>query len=128
MSPRPIEFTVEAFSAYDPDEWYPVEVLDFRGGKKTGTLAVKLRHLARDQIGRTHMALLPYPIHPEGPTADFLRACGLEIQVGSTVSQKQAIGAVIRAKFALVQGSSDYQVVVFATIPKEDSHGKQLSE
>lgn len=90
---------VEWWSRLRPDADYPLKVTDIGWGESDTCLAVVLTHLAEDQAGRTVKLDLPLPVRPEGRTASFLRAAGLDVAVGNSLDPMDAKGAVVQARF-----------------------------
>ena len=101
---------------------YSVRVIKVEKNRSPRGICITVQHLSQDQDGRRHSFILPLPIHPEGITAEFFRACGTEIVVGHKFApQKDAMGAEINIAFTTGVTNDGLEPVAFKPISKENS-------
>jgi len=115
---RPLQLRVIGWNTLKKRLWYLLRVVAIDKVADPSAVHVELEFLDDKHAGRTHVALLPLPIRPAGPAAEFFRACGVEIVVGGTIAPKDALGAKVRVQFAKGDGDA-WQAVRFA--PMEDA-------
>jgi len=116
--PRPWEVEVEPFLEYVPRRYYKVRVTEVDKNRKPRGVLVTLTHIENDQQGRKTQLVLWLPPRPEGLTANFFRACGMAIYVGSRFKPEDCAGKTISASFA--QDPDDkWHVVDFAPVTQE---------
>jgi hypothetical protein len=53
-----------------------------------------------------HEYVFPLTAHPQGPVADFLRACGVEPTPDTTIRTSQLIGTILGARFRKGEGDA----------------------
>jgi hypothetical protein len=86
------------------------------------TIEVQLEFLDQPQQFRRLTIHLPLPIRPEGLTADYFTACGLEVVPEARIAPHETIGSVIVVTFDKTSDSSSYQPVNFKPISRGESH------
>jgi hypothetical protein len=67
--------------------------------KRQKCVEVTLRHGKGEHEGRCHVVQLALPIRPHGITAEFFRACGLEVSEGTTVRPSEVVGRTLEVRF-----------------------------
>lgn len=97
--PRGLRIRVQDFSRRRPKHDYAIRVMDVARSTQAGALLVRYQHEGDEQAGRCGEFNLPVPARPEGFTASFLRACGIEVTAGMEIEVGQVIHQVILARF-----------------------------
>ena len=90
-----------------------------RVGKR---IEVQLEFSEQPQQGRRLTTHLPLPIRPEGLTADYFVACGLEVIPQAKITPNETIGSVIVVTFDKTSGSLCWQPVNFKSISRGESN------
>ena len=117
--PRPWEITVAPQEPYVQGRFYRLRVTDIAKSSKPQGLAVDLQHLDLDQQGRLVRVIL-LPPRPEGLTADYFRACGMDVRAGETLRPRDTRGMEITATFS--QGPDDsWEISDFAPAKEHTS-------
>ena len=117
--PRQLSFTVCPWPDYRDGQSYRSRVVRVAKSTKPSGLAVQLEHLDSEQEGRGLQVVLPLPPRPEGLTASFFRACGMEIAIGARIVPKDAVGAIVAALVSCQPGG---QASVAAFEPIKEKH------
>jgi len=122
---RKLTLKIEDWPAL-PIAFYLMKVLGISKSKSPLGLLVELEHLDKSQAGRRHTILLPLPCRPDGLTARFLIAAGLDISIG-TVAPGDAVGQVLRFRLEPAPDGEGYQAVAFEPMRKEpkDEHASE---
>ena len=109
-----------------PVAFYLMKVLGISKSKSPAGLQVELEHLDKSQAGRRHTVSLPLPCRPEGLTAAFLKAAGLDVSIG-TVTPADAVGAILKIRLEPAPDGKGYQAVAFEPVRKEpkDEHAPE---
>lgn len=108
--------SVEEYPALQPERWYRLRVVSIEKDRTRRAILIDLEHLGGDQAGRRHSgAALGLPVRPAGLTADFFRAaCGQDaVAVGKAIAPKDALDAILLARFAASPDHKDWQPVAF---------------
>lgn len=101
---RPWREPVQDWPALRRNQWYLLHVLSLDKVRDPPAIRLLLEFLEEEHAGRTHVVLLPLPIRPAGPTAEFFIACGALVVAGGTVAPKDALGAEVRVQFVKGEG------------------------
>lgn len=118
--PKRKALKVVEYGAYVPGIEYLTCVVAVRSNLKTGKLLVRLEHLNPDQDGRVQEVLLSLPIHPNGRSASFFRACGMEVNADHEVMPDDVVGKRVIVRF---DQEEDDQIVLFQSPVKEIRNG-----
>lgn len=110
--PRPWTEKMEDFAAYVPGVLYTLVVMEVEKLREISTMRVTLEHAEPEYAGRRHVLDLPLPIRPAGRTAEFLKACGINLAVGEVVHPKACVGRMIRTRFQAAEPGS-WRLVAF---------------
>ena len=123
---RKLTLKIEDWPAL-PIAFYLMKVLGISKSKSPAGLLVELEHLDKSQAGRRHTILLPLPCRPDGLTARFLIAAGLDVTIGSTVTPTDAVGATLRVRLEPEPDGKGYQATAFEPFRKEprDEHASE---
>lgn len=97
--PRRVMLLVVDFPAYRTGTVYSTRIQAVRQNRQSGCLCVELVHLASEQAGRHIEVPLSLPVRPQGPTSDFLRACGIDVQIGVEIDPQQLVGRTVGVRF-----------------------------
>ena len=100
---------------------YRLRVVALEEPPEHNELRATLTHLNPEQMGRKHGACLPLPVHPEGPAAEFFRACGIDVAALSQIDLDATIGAVVGAQFKASAGG-EYEIANFEPPMKEPTN------
>lgn len=111
---RQVTVKVEAYPSVRAGKVYPAVVCDIEKKSKPQRLCVRLRNLHASQDGRVHEVTLPLPLRPGGITADFFRAVGQNVEIGTAIALRDAVSKEARIKFGT---SSDRRVDVVSFEP-----------
>ena len=122
---RSFELVVEDFAPRKDERRYRCAVRRVTKSKSPVGLLVVLEDRDADHLGQRTEFLLPVPVRPAGTTADFLRACGLDVAVGKTVNPRSAVGANVRVQFKPSPAGTMEPVAFEPDASKEPSHDKQ---
>ncbi len=98
--PRRMLLKVVDFPAYRLGTVHPVGIREIRQDRKADCLRLGLEHLGKEQEGRRVEVQLPLPVRPHGPTSDFLRACGCDVQLGTEIDLHKLVGKVLGVRFS----------------------------
>ena len=120
--PRNWELRIEPWPELVAGRAYAARVASIAKSKKPPGIEIVFELVAPDQRGRRIEAVLPVPIHPGSPGAEFLRSCGMDVAVGRKLSPKDAVGIVINVRFAQVS-NGDFEPIAFEPISKETEDG-----
>ena len=106
--------------------FYLMKVLGISKSKSPAGLLVEPEQLDKSQAGRRHTVSLPLPCRPEGLTAAFFRAAGLDVSIG-TVTPADAVGAILKIRLEPAPDGKGYQAVAFEPVRKEpkDEHAPE---
>jgi len=115
---RKLTLKIEDWPAL-PIAFYLMKVLGISKSKSPAGLLVELEHLDKSQAGRRHTILLPLPCRPDGLTARFLIAAGLDVSIDSVVTPADAVGATLRVRLEPAPDGKGYQAVAFEPMRKE---------
>ena len=96
---KPKPLAVVGFPDFRPDHDYWAKVIDVRVNRKTQELHVMFQHLDHEQDGRMQEIVLALPIRPSGRTADFFRACGIDVEIDAEIVPQDVIGRRISIRF-----------------------------
>jgi len=123
--PRKWSFKIEDWPALAA-AFYLMKVLGVSKSKSPAGLLVEPEQLDKSQAGRRHTVSLPLPCRPEGLTAAFFRAAGLDVSIG-TVTPADAIGTILKARMEPAPDGKGYQAVAFEPVRKEpkDEHAPE---
>jgi hypothetical protein len=116
--PRLWTIVVSAWSRLVEDRPYDVRVIDVRRNAKPDGVLVTLEHL--EEPGRRNTVLLRLPCRPDGPTAEFFRACGQEVEPDTRLRPRDCIGQIIAAHFRALP-NDEYEAYHFEAMQKDDS-------
>jgi hypothetical protein len=117
--PRKWEETVKPFEPLKENHRYLLQVSGVSKCSKAA-ICLTLEHVAgHSQAGRVHTLTLPLPIRPDGLTAEFFRAVGIQVQVDTKVAPKDAFGRQVYVKFSLAEGQNEPKVVTFEPVPAQ---------
>ena len=111
---------VVEYEDFVPGQGYVARVVAVKANHKTKRLHVQLEHLNPEQDGRVQEMVLPLPILPDGRSAAFFRACGIEVQIDQDINQDEALGKHVIIRFG---HGADGQDVSFGRRVKEVCHG-----
>lgn len=118
--PRPLK--VEEYPPFRRDHEYLVQVHRVRASGKTQQLRVTLVHRDHEQDGREQELELPLPIRPAGRTAQFFRACGVDVCAGAEVDPVAVRGSFIHVRFEQTELNGQL-VPSFRPVVKEHEDG-----
>ena len=107
------------------EDWPPPEIDRLYQGrigkpercKDMKGLSVRFEFVDEEQAGRIHLQFLSLPIRPQGLTALFFAACGMDVSVGCRVRPKDTEGMIVGARFAWDAGRNEWQIVGFERWP-----------
>ena len=122
--PRTWELSVEDFSPRKPGRAYRAKVLNVMKNGTPPGLLILLQDLEQDQLSRQTQVVLPVPVRPAGTTADFMRACGLNVAVGKSINPRSAVGAIIRVRFGPSSEGNMVPIAFESEVPEELGHDK----
>lgn len=109
MSPRREYLMIEDWPKLSERKIYSVKVLSLRQDKKAGILQVETENEDKSQYGRRHTIELPLPVHPTGPTAEFLKACGISMEPGHRkIYLDTVVGCYCTVKFNREGHATDF--------------------
>ena len=74
-------------------------VLGAKANNKAKELRIELRHLDHEQEGRVQKVILPLPVRPNGTTAEFFRAVGVDVAIAAEIRPDDAVGRVVLVCF-----------------------------
>ena len=117
--PRQWQLEIQPWDPLDGKRWYRARVVSIARNSKPAGISVLLEHLEEDQAGRRHSIILPPP-RPEGLTAEFFRACGMEVSAGKALTPKDATGAVIKCRFVPADIDDGYQASSFGPVERTE--------
>ena len=118
--PKHKALKVVEYGAYVPGVDYLARVEDVRANLKTSKLLVRLEHLNAEQDGRVQEVVLSLPIRPDGRSASFFRACGMELQIDQEIAPKDVVGKRVIVRFVREE---DDHMVSFQSPAKEVRDG-----
>lgn len=122
--PRTWELQVEPWQKLIAGRAYSMRVLSVGKSKAAKGIRVILEHLDATQAGRKQEIVLPLPLHPDGITADFFRACGMQVATGDSISPKDVIGMTVNVRFASTPDDK-HQPTAFEPAPDEETQNEQ---
>lgn len=99
---------------------YLVRVADVKANHKTKRLQVHLEHRNPEQDGRPQEVVLPLPVRPNGQSAAFFRACGIDVQIDQEIDPDRAVGKQVMVRF---EQGTDGRNVYFAPRTEEAHDG-----
>jgi len=86
----------------------------------TGIVA-SIEFLNKEQTGRKDLLFLPLPIYPDSLTADFFRACGIDISFNKKIRAEKATGSIITIVFGTHPNSTGVIPIAFKPILEESN-------
>ena len=119
MTPRSWYETVHSWPPIATARWHRCRVISVEKHRKPAGMCVMVEHLGKPHTGRRHEISLELPIFPAGLTNDFLQACGFDLQDGSRIAPKDAVGRTIEGRFAPVDGG-EYRATGFRRSKSEE--------
>ena len=122
--PRHWQLEIQPWDPLDAKRWCRTRVVSVRRNAKPTGISVELENLESDQAGRRHSLIMPMP-RPEGLTAEFFRACGMEVAAGKTLTPKEAIGTVVKVRFAPTDTDDRCQAASFASMATKEMKNGQ---
>jgi len=119
--PKLFSLTVEDYPGLRKDAWYRLRVISVKKNRVPAGLQVELEHIDESQAGRKHVITFPLPLRPGGPTAEFLRACGFDLAVGTEVQPQEAVGKTVLATFGETN-DGPWEVTAWNSTPEGKNH------
>lgn len=90
--------------------------------RKQTSLCVTLEHLDPGQQGRIVECYLPLPCRPQGPTAEFFRGCGHEVEIDAKLNPRDCISRIIMVRFRVSESGGAEPSSFF---PEDPDHGSK---
>lgn len=109
---RSLSFGVKPFDDLRPGYLYQLEVTGFVKSQDPPGIRGCFHNRTHSQEGRKHEHIFAQTTHPEGLTADFLRACRVEPTTGASISTSRLIGSMVGARFTRGEDGS-YTISAF---------------
>ena len=115
--PRPTKLRVVEYPSLVASRDYPARVAEVRVERKK--LRVQLEHISERQQGRRHSLCLSLPVRPFGLTADFFRACSVQVNVGRTLDPRACLQRIANVRF---ERSPDGEWAIVSIKPLQKEH------
>lgn len=106
---------VKPWPALKPATWYTVRVAPVEKSTSPPGVRVQFEFLDAEHAGRTHSALPPLPINPDGLASAFFARSGLDVVVGRALAPRDALGALVRAQLGQGGPAGSYEIARFAS-------------
>jgi len=103
---------------------HKLRVVSMKVCPKQQTIDVFLRHLGKEQVGRSCRATLPISVLEDNLAGEFFAAAHIPVLVGQTIDPEAAIGAIVKARFASAANGTDYEITSFEPEEKNDVPAK----
>lgn len=98
------------------DTLYKLRVVNIKRINNPKAIEVNVEFTEQPQLGRRITFLLPLPIRPSGPNAEFFISCRMQIESQATISPQDTIGSIIAARFQEQPGDTMPKPVSFEPI------------
>jgi hypothetical protein len=96
---RTQKLTVSDYPEFALGKSHRALVLGAKANNKAKELRIELRHLDHEQEGRVQKVILPLPVRPNGTTAEFFRAVGVDVAIAAEIRPDDAVGRVVLVCF-----------------------------
>ena len=117
---------VKPFDPLKENHPYLVRITRICKDPNVKAMCVTLEHIGDDiQAGRIHQISLPLPIRPEGLTANFFRATGIQLEVGYKITPTVVIGKTTYARFSQSKENEEAHILSFESITHEAESTQQ---
>lgn len=86
-------------------------------------LRVTFQFLEEPQVDRPLDVRLSLPIRESGLTAEFFRACGLDIFANAQIAPRTVINTTLNVRFTKGQSSDEYNATGFQSVKEDHEDG-----
>ena len=100
-----------------------VRVTDVRKIAKTKTFKVTFEFLDAPHTSRQLEIALPLPVRETGLTAEFFRACGLDVLANAQIAPRTTINTILKVHFARERLNNEWKATHFQPAKEDHENG-----
>ena len=112
---------VKSWPALKSHQLYRVRIFNIEKLDEEREIQVTLEFLEKQMQGRHLDIRMSLPIRSDGVTADYFRACGIQVVPNMRITPRETIGKTLHVRFERT-ADDNYQVIYFEAICQEVTH------
>jgi hypothetical protein len=113
---------IKPYSDLAKGKAYTVRVKNIHKATTAEAMEVTVEFVEPSQQGRRFTVHLSLPIRPQGLTADFFAACGIDITPQAKITPRSALGCLIQVVFEKTPDGPAWQPIEFQPFSQGESH------